>query len=589
MKRRLVSFLLCIAMIFTGILATGCAGEGDDSLTTETGEDSGSALVRSGMTLTLWVPTESEMNEETEEALELVEEAINKITQSEFDTAIKIYAIPTDEYEEAVKKQMADITARVEAEEEAAAARRKAEREAAKNGETLPATEKTEIEEIENPYDLIVNSGASYPQVENNQMDIFLVRGYEDYQYYVKENLLMPLDEEINGTSKILKSYIYPSFFEAAKIDGITYAVPNNHALGEYKYLVVNKALADKYGKSQEDLANILYCENYINTVAANDEGVTPIWGEITPTYMQYWSGQDSDTFSVLSSYVTPSDTSTTQKKMEALNAVEFNNVFDISNFTDSIYYQKLYTEKGYISNAENVDNFAFAIVTATPEEIAAKYGENGEDYYINVYENPKGTIDDYCASMFAISKYTKDTARAMEIITYLNTETDMRTILQYGVENEHWKYDEADDSIIVQLSDVYKMNILDTGNIYMTYPNYGEPMDWSSEKTQNIASYYPVTYYMTNYVHESNQELITALDAFNVQILKEVEGMTASEFKSNLSLLRKKVNDNPDFNKLAYIPSSSDKSNNRTEENGYFADNSIAYMWTEVLETLAG
>ena len=87
-----------------------------------------------------------------------------------------------------------------------------------------------------------------------NQIDIFLVRGYEDYRFYTDNFYVNALDEEINGTSKILKQFIYPDFLEAAKVDGITYAVPNNHMIGEYTYLLADKELATKYEMNLEDL-----------------------------------------------------------------------------------------------------------------------------------------------------------------------------------------------------------------------------------------------------------------------------------------------------------------------------------------------
>ena len=334
MKRRLVSFLLCVALLFTGIMATGCADLEEDEDPTETGEEENDGLTRSGMTLTLWVPTQEGT---TEESLELVEEAINKITQAEFDTAIKLYGIPTADYEDAVKKQVEDINTRVEEAEKKAQERRKAEREAAKRGETLPPEEEDDDDTIKNPYDLIVDSGAGYPHVEENQMDIFLIRGYDNYRYYTDNFYVQSLNEEINGTSKILKSYIYPSFFEAAEVDGTIYGVPNNHALGEYTYLLVNKDLATKYGYTQKDLMTAVNCSQFVEDVAANEAGVTPVWGNITPSYMQYWSGRGAKSFSVLASRVTAS---------QNIDEVKVENVFNITDFVDNTYLQKLFTEK---------------------------------------------------------------------------------------------------------------------------------------------------------------------------------------------------------------------------------------------------
>ncbi len=569
MKRRLISFLLCVALLFTGIAFTGCTDLEENDDPKETGDEANDALTRSGMTLTLWVPTQEGT---TDEALELVEEAINKITQAQYDTAIKLYGIPTDDYEEAVKKQLADIKIRVDEAEQRAIERRKAEREAAKRGETLPPEEYEEDESMKNPYDLIVNSGAGYPHVEENQLDMFLIRGYEDYSYYAGEFLLESLNEELNGASKILRSYIYPSFFDAAKIDGNIYGVPNNHALGEYTYMLVNKDLAEKYGYTQKQLLTIGNCQSFIETVATDEEleGVTPVWGTIAPSYMQYWSGQSSDEFSVLASRVTADKT---------IEQVEIDNVFDITDFVDSVYYQKLYSELGYVSTEKSVDEFAVGIVKATPAEIEELYGD---DYYVTIQESPKGTLDDYCSAVFAISAYTESTSRSMEILTLLNTSEELRTVLQYGVEGEHWKQDELNDKIIVSLSEEYNMDLADTGNVYMTYPDYGTEIDWSSAKTQNLDSYYPVTYYMTDFVHDGNQELVAEFDKFCKEIADEIADMDAETFKTNVSRLRKKVEDNEYYQKLAYVPSSSDAQKGKTEENGWIADNSIVNQWTE-------
>ncbi|MBR6650207.1 MAG: hypothetical protein IKL36_02235 [Clostridia bacterium] len=567
MKRRLVSFLLCVALLFTGIMATGCADLEEDEDPTETGEEENDGLTRSGMTLTLWVPTQEGT---TEESLELVEEAINKITQAEFDTAIKLYGIPTADYEDAVKKQVEDINTRVEEAEKKAQERRKAEREAAKRGETLPPEEEDDDDTIKNPYDLIVDSGAGYPHVEENQMDIFLIRGYDNYRYYTDNFYVQSLNEEINGTSKILKSYIYPSFFEAAEVDGTIYGVPNNHALGEYTYLLVNKDLATKYGYTQKDLMTAVNCSQFVEDVAANEAGVTPVWGNITPSYMQYWSGRGAKSFSVLASRVTAS---------QNIDEVKVENVFNITDFVDNTYLQKLFTEKGYISTADSVDNFGIALVKATPAEIEAKYADS---CYVNIHQSPEGTLEDYCSAVFAVSTFTESTARSMEIITLLNTSEEIRTVLQYGVEGQHWKQDELDNSVIVQLSDEYNMNIMDTGNVYMTYPDYGAAMDWSSEKTQNLDSFYPVTYYMTDFVHESNSELVANFDKFCIEIENQIAAMDAETFKSSVSSLRSMVEDNEYYQKIAYMPSSSDVQKGRTEENGWLPDNSIAYQWAE-------
>ena len=54
------------------------------------------------------------------------------------------------------------------------------------------------------------------------------MQGYENYINYIEEGLIQQLDTELSGTSKKLKTYIYPTFLTLANQKG-TYAIPNNH------------------------------------------------------------------------------------------------------------------------------------------------------------------------------------------------------------------------------------------------------------------------------------------------------------------------------------------------------------------------
>ena len=142
---------------------------------------------------------------------------------------------------------------------------------------------------------------------------------------------------------------------------------------------------------------------------------------------------------------------------------------------------------------------------------------------------------------MFAVSTYSKSLARSMEIITYLNTDTELRTALQYGAEGVHWQIDPENEDAIISLSDDYKMDIYTTGNVYMTYPDYGKTMaDWDYGKQQNLDSM--VSPYLTfeGYVTEENAELMADLDALSAEYKKQIDDMTAEELKEAITQFKK-------------------------------------------------
>ncbi len=587
MKHKFLCILLCISMLASGILLSGCANsEGATTVGTDTtGEEGeGAVVTRSSMTLTLWVPTSPDT---TEEAIAQTEEAINQVTQPLYDTAIKLYAIPEDEYDEAIRERVHTIEKTIEEQEQAEIDKRKQEIENAKNGVDGDATTAAQTtanpSETESKYSMIVTSAPEYPHVEATQMDIFLMRGLEEYEYYANNMYLSPLDEDLAGSSKVLKSYIYPDFLSAAVIDGVTYGIPNNHAVGEYTYFLVNKRLIEEEHQNPDAIISLESAQEFISDVATYHQDVTPVYGVYEPSYYEYWSGQNPQTFSVLTSRITP-----TSSYDVDVNSI-FRNIFSVSNFTQNTYLYKSYVEQGYVSTADNVGEFGVGFVKATPEEIAAYEDE----YYINIHQAPRGTREEYCTAVFGVSSYTKNVSRSMEIITMLNTDTELRTILQYGAEGTHWKYDEEDSSYIVQLSDAYKMNLIDTGNMFITYPDYGETLDyWDAAKAQNLDSYYPITSSFSGYQNEDNKTLLEEFDAFNRQIKAEIDAMSAAEFKANVDngSLRERVENNDAYKKLTYIPSGSDSNTGLTVENGWLPTASIVNLWKEyVTELLDG
>ena len=125
MKKRIVSILLCVFMLAGTVMMTGCSISGDTPSLPSDGEEttgSSSGLDRSSMTLSLWLPVKEGT---TEEALYAVEEAINRKTQTEFDTAIKLYGIPEDEYDKTIKDRITLLETRTNEAEQKAIDQRK--------------------------------------------------------------------------------------------------------------------------------------------------------------------------------------------------------------------------------------------------------------------------------------------------------------------------------------------------------------------------------------------------------------------------------------------------------------------------------
>lgn len=580
MKKKLVCILLCAVMLVSCLMSTGCSLIGSSDLSSDTSGTEEEVVSRTSITLSLWIPTNEGT---TEESIIQVEEAINKVTQSEFDTAIKLYAIPDSEYEAVMKERIETIETRREQEELEAIKKRQEQIEAAQKGETVvEGTTEYVNPNMDGDYSLVVRGATGYTNVERNQLDIFLIRGEEDYKYYAENFYIKDLNEELNGASKVLRNYIYPDYFTAATIDGSVFAVPNNHAVGDYTYFLVNKKVVDSEYLDPERLTSLEACESLIEDIATYHPEIEKgniVYGEYEPSYYQYWNGNgggDAE-FSVLTSRVLYSTLP---------ENVTFDNIFNINNFTSNYHRYKVFQEKGYVNTSATVpDKFGVGYITCSADEIK----EYEDDYYISVFKRPEGKREDYLQSMFAVCEFTKNSSRAMEIITFLNTDTNLRTILQYGAEGTHWKYDEENTDVIVKLSDDYKMDMINTGNVYMTYSDYGVTLDyWNASKNQNTDSYFPVTHSF-DYVNEDNEALFKQLDALSASIYKEMKAASAEEFKNNITSWRNRVENDPAYQKLIFKPTNSNADKDKTPDNGWKETASLVCQWDEYLKSIYG
>jgi putative aldouronate transport system substrate-binding protein len=512
MNKRIISLILAFLMLST-FLFTGCdalMGRGEETGNEKEliGEASNSA-----MTLSMFVVCEKEVSEET---ARLVENAFNNITKANFKTQVKLHFATYDNYYQMIEERIKSNEEYALLEKEAASAL-KAARKAAKaegvvtddawfdafyeqhpdyaqfreteelTGEdtTAEQTELVTIAGIDNSYTL---SQVKYPDEKPAQIDILWIDSYERYLEYIEREMIERLDPELSGASKKLNEYINNELLLWAKWSTSgTYGIPNNVIIGEYTYLLVNKELAKKYSYNPEELDTLAKCSDFLADVAAYEPGVAPILGDIYTTGTYYWNidtatGKiNSNKFNLLASTMT---NRTHDPSIDTNVTLACNNVFKNVEFTDQLKCIQAYKDAGYVvAESQNPANYAIRMIKGGAD-LAAVYGE---DYSLNVLEYPRAGYDEVFNNMLAVSSYTRSLARSMQIITYLNTNSDLRNILQYGVEGVHYKIDD-DSGKLVRLNQDYMMKLETTGNVFMAYPEEDMPLDaWDWGKKQNL------------------------------------------------------------------------------------------------------
>ncbi len=518
MNKRLIALFLCLVMMLS-VFMTACAEDSEEDAKNELEQ----AKVASNMTLTMWIVSESPVSEEIRND---VSKAINALTKAKYKTQLEIHYLSEEEYFQKLTDAME------------AFAQTKKEQNAEKpvetdtNGETVGTT----IEEIvtdehgmyrdnypivlENQVDIIyIGNLYSDTEVDSNGQPKILMSGQDMYNELRADNWLAALDEAIKGDSKKIKEFVSPTLLSAVQEKGVTYAVPNNNVIGEYTYMCLNKELMDRYSLhghltrgSIKSFAND-HVYQFINMISRYETGnllpVDATYEECLGSLAYYWNidpedySINSDEFSIFGTPLFGAQPSRGQ------DAVGVQSLLGNEEFTS--HYLAL--NKYYLSDKENAeknenpffffrneknqnedyDTYGVKFVKGTLAELTvvdgvSYYDEGDVRYYVVPVSYPTAAAKDIYGNMFAVANTTLSVERSMQIITYLNTNTQMRNLLQYGIEGQHYTVENGTVSRVAdKLGNYYNMDIYATGNAFLAYPEPGmDAAIWENGKKQN-------------------------------------------------------------------------------------------------------
>jgi len=527
MKRRLLSLLLCALLIVPSVLMLASCNK--------TGFIPTINPIRP-MTVTIAMITDGST---TDAAVQAAQDALNKITENTYNTHVVLKLFTEDEYEEAVKEM---VIARLEDE---------------RNGKTLSSIgsgEMTEVNEFGRPVTV-------YPDTYENQIDIFLCTSFEMFRSYINftyeyeefvldENGEYVLDE--NGekvtetvkstdnaaleelqqyidesSAKLLSKYYTTDVLFYGKLDyrdssnKELYALPSNGIPSSYEYLLINKELFDKGNFDIDDVVanyddqDISSISDYLLMLAEQEKatGVRPLYN-VTDMGLYSLTGNHS----VLAQYVHNSNAA-------PRNGAHPNNILQVENVKKTLTLFNSITEAGgsYPTHTYDVDfsqKFGACYVSGDSAIYDASretgtYTVDGTEYYVVLSGEPYFDSADITDNMWVVSSSTSDGARAMEILTLLNTNEQARNILLYGAENLSY-YTDEDTGIVTRYTDTpapvsyytkdgekifnpdgsfavdiskhprhtwtdgkaydvicnYKMDLERTGNVYLAWPN---------------------------------------------------------------------------------------------------------------------
>lgn len=555
MKTRLLCLIIGLITIVS--MLASCS-QGGTNLNEEVVDN----VVRVTDTVVMFMMSETEVPEKTEHD---IEEALNKLTKSKFKTQIDLRFYTEDVYyeklEATIKAKETEIL-KAEREELQKRRREKEIRESCKQAgipyvpETTkaPSTVITEEETLVNEEYGIIEY--KYPDAKDNQVDIFYLGGYDKYQEYIDNEWLARLNDEVNTSSKKLKEHIPAVYMDNITSAGI-YGIPTNALIGEYTWMLLNKQIMEDHFFTSADISASLTdtdLYNFLNDVYTyerdenGDLTVLPVKGTIEPTNMFYWNYDDEaeticNTPSLLGVYCP------TNAKIGTNLSIY--HVFNDPNYVSQLKFITTLKNEGILVDEAEQDTdlpFAMSIVKGSYD----LYHQYEDEYYVKMLEAPRADNNNLYTNMFCVNELESNTARSMEIVTYLNTNPEARNILQYGIEGENYYID--DNDVLHRYNDSYMMDVNKTGNIFMAHPEEELPGDYWNVGIEHNESVgiTPIFGFVIDEDSELDVENLKAVLALEAHYMAELDKCkTVDEFNEFIKNVKKEIAENPAYIKV--------------------------------------
>ena len=471
MKKRLLSVIIAAVMLLPTLLFAGCSKK-DNIITL-----SGSAV--NAMTLTMY---SIKGDKTSDEAVQKVEDEINRITETDFNTHIILRMFTESEYKEKLEADLAKAEENYvpadEDEETSGTGDETTEKKTeeittpASTLETTTASEETD-ENGETKRVVVKKEQVAYPAENGTQCDIFLLTNVDDFHDYVNNNVIQTLSGELLGKSALITKYVNPTLLGSANVLQNTFAISDNKLIGDYEFVLMRKDIAD----------NLSYGDDTVHTVAQIQQFATDAGVSVVDTYGIEPQAATLGEGNLIGSYVG-------FNPKNDVNAIPKNLLTNAKYQADYSIIKTMLSSgtmtKGTLADSKN----APCILVKGGADIYETYGK---DYYISVYKYPTATNEVAFNGAYAVSTYTKSVSRCMQILTYMQTDKEFANILRYGVKNENFTLD--DNDFVTVLNHDYEINPNYAGNMFLHYQN--NEMDaselllskdeWKLGKKQNL------------------------------------------------------------------------------------------------------
>ncbi len=276
-----------------------------------------------------------------------------------------------------------------------------------------------------------------------DQIDTMFSPSWWGYANFAAQKAWLPLDDLLATYGKDIIANINPAYLKAPVLDGVLYGIPTGKDMFGTGGVLVNKAMADKYGFDFSTVKTPADFEPMLKTIKEKEPGIVPFLstkGDHTSYFTQDFLVHIAQT-EVPVGYVK------TEGDIKICNLMETEEYKKIAYLSED-WYKKGYINKDVatlqdgmpIKKAQKAFMWAEQLKPGKADEMKAQLGYDliQVDGYSGIQHF--ATTGDLTNSMLVISRNSKNPERAMMFLNLLFIDKQLKNLLDWGIENKHYK-----------------------------------------------------------------------------------------------------------------------------------------------------
>ncbi|MBP1965353.1 ABC transporter substrate-binding protein [Paenibacillus aceris] len=324
----------------------------------------------------------------------------------------------------------------------------------------------------------------------------FTANWANNYYQNVNKGVFIPLDDLLAKYAPTIMQTLPKMGWDATKVNGKIYAIPNYQGWTMTNGLKIQKDLADKYGIKPNTIKKLDDLAPFLAQVKQNNSDMVPYENANDGTFgknLVYYG------FDEIAGRNVPGTIKLSDNSLKVVNQFESE---EYKNYVSLMrdWYQKSYVRKDAATlkdvqadrkAGKTASMNAGNIGPAGPNgDVELDSSQGGKEVYSVRLTKPYLLTSSIIATMTGISKTSKHPERAVMLLDLLFKDKQIYNLLAYGIEGKHYK--KVSENTIEPIKDSgYAPGFeWEVGNVLSGYVQKGsDPGIWEATKKMNESS----------------------------------------------------------------------------------------------------